>query len=156
MSRWGFGFWALQGPGWLLLFYLCFAQGIPAFDYDLGIAMGTQEPAETVTEVGTAFWWGFAFGDLVLYIPLLAARLAGHFLAKAWGRVALAAALGITAYWPIVALATVAAARDVAGWSLPKEAEYWVVLPLIASWAIWGLWRMTEDIGRPKPKAGRT
>jgi len=150
MSRRRIGIWALQGPGWLLLGYLIYAQGIPAFDYDLGIAMGTQEPAENVTEVGAAFWWGFAFGDLVFYIPLLAAGLAGQMIAKDWGRVALTAALGITAYWPIVALATVAAARDASGWSLPKESEYWVVLPLIAAWAAWGLCYMTVDLGRPK------
>lgn len=111
MPRRGIGFWALQVPGWILLLYLVYAQGIPAFDYDLGVAMGTQEPAENVTEVGTAIWWGFAFADLVFYIPLLAIGLAGHLAAKAWGGVALAAALGITAYWPIVALAIVGAGR---------------------------------------------
>ena len=36
----GFDFWALQVPGWLLLFYLIYAQGITAFDYDIGVAMG--------------------------------------------------------------------------------------------------------------------
>lgn len=148
MSRRGFGFWALQGPGWLLTVYLLVAQGIPAVDYDLGIAMGTQEPAATVTEVGTAFWWGFAFADLVLYIPLLAAGLVGHLMVRGWGRVALSAALGVTAYWPIVALATVAAARDAPGWSLPKEQEYWIVLPLIAVWALWGLWHVATQSGR--------
>ena len=73
--RRGFSFWAVQGPGWLLLIYLIVAQGITAFSYDLGVAMGTQEPAELITEVGTAFWYGFAFADLVIYIPLLLAGL---------------------------------------------------------------------------------
>lgn len=144
----GLNFWALQGPGWLLVLYLAYAQGIPAFDYDLGIAMGTQEPAENVTEVGVAFWWGFAFGDLVFYIPLMAIGLAGHLMARSWGRILLAAALGITAYWPIVALSIVAAARDAAGWSLPKESEYWIVLPVIAAWAMWGLYNLTIEPGR--------
>ena len=31
---------SVQIPGWLLLIYLVYAQAIPAFDYDLGIAMG--------------------------------------------------------------------------------------------------------------------
>ena len=43
------GFWILQLTGWLLFAYLVYAQAIPAFDYDLGIAMGTQEPAGTIT-----------------------------------------------------------------------------------------------------------
>jgi len=74
----GTGFWAVQGPGWVLVLYLIYAQAIPAFDYQLGVGMGTQESAEAITEVGTAFWYGFAFGDLVIYIPLLFAGLVGH------------------------------------------------------------------------------
>ena len=67
-------YWLLQIPGWLLLLYLIYAQAIPAFSYDLGVAMGTQESASQITEVGAAFWYGFAFGDLITYIPLLAVR----------------------------------------------------------------------------------
>lgn len=145
MPRKGTGFWMLQGPGWLLLIYLLYAQGIPALDYDMGVAMGTQEPASQITEVGAAFWRGFAFGDLVTYAPLLAAGLVGHMLSKAWGRVTLAAALGITVYWPVVCLAAVIAARDAKGWSLPGETEYWIVLPPIALWAAWGLWRLSRQ-----------
>ena len=135
---------ALQGPGWLLLLYLVYAQAIPAFDYDLGISMGTQEPAEVVTEVGVAFWYGFAFGDLVAYIPLLSAGLIGHFRGKAWGKTALAASLGISLYWPVVSLAAVLAAKGAEGWSLAAEPAYWVILPPIALWAAWGLWRVGQ------------
>jgi len=138
------GFWLLQGPGWFLLFYLVYAQAIPAFNYDLGIAMGTQEPAEQITDVGAAFWYGFAFGDLVTYIPLLVIGLIGHWLGRMWGRVLLGAALGITVYWPIVSLAAVAAARDATGWNLANETSYWAVLPLITLWGAWGLWRITR------------
>ena len=151
MARREIGFWMVQAPGWLLAVYLVYAQGIPAFDYDLGVAMGTQEPTEQITEVGAVFWWGFAFGDVVIYIPLLVAGLTGHWLAKPWARVPLAAALGITVYWPIVALAAVSAARDAEGWSLPKENEYWVALPLIALWAAWGLWHMVSSTNRAEP-----
>ena len=56
-------FWLIQGPGWLLVTYLVYAQAIPAFDYELGVRMGTQEPAGQITEVGTAFWYGFARRD---------------------------------------------------------------------------------------------
>jgi hypothetical protein len=145
MARKGTGFWLIQGPGWLLLLYLVYAQGIPALDYDLGVAMGTQEPAAQITEVGAAFWWGFALGDLAIYMPLLAAGLIGHAAQRAWGRTALAAALGITVYWPVLSLAVVVAARDAAGWSLPGERAYWIVLPPIALWAAWGLWRLTRE-----------
>ncbi len=147
MTRRGIGFWGVQGPGWLLLAYLVYAQGVPAFDYDLGVAMGTQEPATAISEVGVAFWWGFAFGDLVVYIPLLVLGLVGHLMGTDWGRVALAAALGITLYWPVVCLAAVTDARGAPGWSLAGEIAYWIVLPPIALWALWGLWHVAR---RPK------
>lgn len=133
-------FWTLQGPGWALLAYLIIAQGIPAFDYQIGVRMGTQESAETITQVGAAFWYGFAFADLVTYIPLLAIGLLGHWLGLRWGRVTLAAALGITVYWPVVALAAANAARDAPGWNLQNEFALWIVLPLIALWGAVGLY----------------
>ena len=132
-------FRALQGPGWLLLAYLVWAQGLTAFSYDLGVSMGTQEPVETITEVGTAFWYGFAFGDLVVYIPLLAAGLIGHLRSTRWASAVLGAALGITVYWPVVCLVAVASARHAPGWNLSSEISYWIVLPLIAAWGVWGL-----------------
>ncbi len=135
----GFAFWALQGSGWLLLIYLIYAQGISAFSYELGVAMGTQEPVEMITEVGAAFWYGFALGDLLTYIPILCVGLIGHLRGKHWGRIALAAALGITVYWPIVSLATLVDAQDAAGWNVPSEMPYWVVYLLIAFWGAWGL-----------------
>jgi hypothetical protein len=125
----------IQVPGWLLLAYLVYAQAIPAFDYELGVRMGTQEPASSITEVGTAFWYGFAFADLVIYIPLLAAGLVGLARARDWAVPVLGAALGITVYWPLVCLAAVAAARGAPGWSV-DESAYWTVLPLIALWAL--------------------
>ena len=137
-------FWMLQGPGWLLVAYLAVAQCLAAFSYDLGVRMGTQEPAATVTPVGAAFWWGLAAADLVFYTPLLAAGLAGHWLGTGWGTVLLAGALGVTAYWPLACLATVWRARGLPGWSLPKEAQYWVALPLIAAWGVWGLWHLAS------------
>jgi len=132
-------FWGLQIPGWLLFLYLAIAQGVSAFDYDLGVAMGAQEPASRITEVGVAFGVGFAVGDLVFYIPLLLVALIGQLLRTYWWRGVMAAALGITVYWPIVCLAAVVDARGAAGWHLPGEGAYWVVLPVIAAWGAWGL-----------------
>jgi len=140
MKNKGTGFWMLHVPGWLLLLYLVYAQVIPAFDYELGVAMGTQESAQQITEVGTAFWYGFAFGDLVIYVPLLFLGLVGHAKKRVWGQITLSAALGITIYWPVVCLAAVVSARDAAGWNLASESSYWVVLPLISLWGLWGLW----------------
>ncbi len=133
-------FWFLQASGWLFAVYLVYAQGIAAIDYDYGVAMGTQEPASQITEVGVAFWYGFAFGDAVFYIPLLLAGLIGFAKGRIWGRDLLIAAMGITVYWPVVCLSAVVAARGASGWSLPKESDFWIVLPLIALWGAWSLW----------------
>jgi len=145
MSR-GIERWWLQIPGWLLLSYLVYAQAIPAFDYELGVRMGTQESAQTITEVGAAFWYGFAFSDLVIYIPLLGIGLIGQLLAFPWWRVVLSAALGITVYWPVVVLATAVDARDASGWNI-DETDYWIVLPLIAVWALFGLFLLARTAG---------
>ena len=135
----GTSFWALQIPGWLLLAYLIYAQGITAFGYDLGVAMGTQESPEAITEVGAAFWYGFAFGDLLTYIPILLLGLIGHLRATRWWRIPMAAALGITVYWPVVCLAALVDARGAPGWNISAEAPYWIVLSVIAAWGAWGL-----------------
>lgn len=137
----------LQIPGWLLFAYLVYAQALPAFDYELGVSMGTQEPAAKITEVGTAFWYGFAFADLVLYIPLLGLGLLGHRRDRRWWRPVLGAALGITIYWPIVVLAAAVDARDAAGWHIDDTA-YWIVLPTIAAWALWWLVAISATSGR--------
>ena len=132
----GLSFWIIQLPGWALFLYLVIAQCIAAISYDLGIRMRTQEPAEQITEVGVAFFKGLAAADLVFYTPILGLGLAGHALGSNWGTVLLAAAAGITVYWPPVCLVTVRAARGAPGWSLPKERDYWIVLPLIALWGL--------------------
>lgn len=135
-------YWAVQGPGWLLVLYLIYAQAIAAFNYELGVRMGTQESAEAITAVGTAFWYGFAFGDLLVYIPLLVAGLVGHWCGRSWARAVLGAALGITVYWPVVVLASSVAARGAPGWNVADETAYWSVLPLVALWGVFGLWRV--------------
>ena len=101
--------------------------------------MGTQESVDIVTEVGAAYWYGFALGDLLVYIPILCMGLIGFWLGRYWGRILLAAALGITVYWPVVSLATLVAARDASGWNISSELPYWVVCLSIAAWGVLGL-----------------
>ncbi len=127
-------FWIVQLPGWLLFVYLVVAQCTAALNYSLGVGMGTQEPSERITEVGVAFFKGFAGADLIFYTPLLGIGLIGHYFVAPWTDLVLGAALGITVYWPIVCLWTVSAARGSVGWELPKEWQYWIVLPIISIW----------------------
>ena len=139
MKKQATSFWFLQVSGWLFAVYLIVAQGVSALSYDYGVAMGTQESATQISEVGTAFWYGFAFGDAVFYIPLLVVGLVAFAKGYGWGRGLLIAAMGITVYWPVVCLSAIVAARGAPGWNLPKESDYWIVLPLIALWGAWGL-----------------
>ena len=132
-------FWLIQIPGWLLFAYLVAAQCTAAVSYSLGVKMGTQEHADRITEVGVAFFKGYAGADLIFYVPLLALGLVGHALGSAWASVILSAALGVTVYWPIACLWTVKVARGAVGWDLPKEKQYWMVLPVIAGWGAFGL-----------------
>jgi hypothetical protein len=98
--------------------------------------MGTQEPREQITDVGVAFWWGLALADLVFYAPLLGVGLVAHWIDTDWASPVLGAALGTTVYWPIASLATVWKARGAPGWNLPKESQYWLVLPMVAGWGL--------------------
>jgi hypothetical protein len=132
-------FWIVQVPGWLLFIYLVSVQCTAAVSYELGVKMGSQEPAWRVTEVGVAFWKGFAGTDLVFYTPLLGLGLIAHALGADWAKIVLAAALGITVYWPIVCLWSVYAARGAKDWNPPNERQYWIVLPIIALWGTCGL-----------------
>jgi len=137
-----------KSPTWVeenLITFENIVQAIAAFDYQLGVRMGTQEPAAAITDVGVAFWYGFAFGDLVAYIPLLSVGLTLHWLKHRWARPVLAAALGITVYWPIVCLAAVKTARNADGWNLPNETGFWIVLPLISLWGAFALWQLTIE-----------
>lgn len=144
----GLWFWMIQIPGWILGIYLIVAQGLTAFSYELGVTMGTQESAGTITEVGTAFWYGFAVGDLLIYSPLLVVGLLGHLLGRGWNLVPLVAALGITVYWPVVCLAALVDARDAVGWKLVSELPYWTVLPLVSLWGLWGLLVLMRERGK--------
>ncbi|MBS9718858.1 hypothetical protein ACFFUT_06720 [Pseudohalocynthiibacter aestuariivivens] len=111
----------------------------------LGVEMGTQKSAEQLTEVGVVYWKGFAFGDLVVYTPLLITGLIGHFLGRHWGRIRLAAAFGITVYWLIVSLAAVYFAKDAEGWTLGSPTAYWFVLPIVTLWVVWGIWGLLHE-----------
>jgi hypothetical protein len=145
MQRNSIDTWTVQLPGWILLAYLVLAQGLSAIDYELGVRMGTQEPAEQISEVGTAFWYGFAFADLVWYIPVLSVGLVGLWRRSTWSRAVAGAAFGITVYWPVVCLAALVDARGAAGWKLADETAYWIVLPVMAAWGLWALWRVARS-----------
>ncbi len=142
------GFWVLQGVGLFLCVMLLAGQTLSLVDYDLTVAMGLQEPAGQITEVGVAFNLGFAAGDTIVYLPLLVAGLAGLWLGRPWGAVALAAALGITAYWPVVGLFMLFFAEGAPGFAFPYLAAYVAGLVPVAVFGLWGLWYLARHRGQ--------
>ena len=138
------GFWVLQGVGLLLCVILLAGQTLSLVDYDLTVALGLQEPAGQITDVGVAVNLGFAAADTIVYLPLLAAGLAGLWLGRPWGTVALAAALGITAYWPVAVLFMLFFAEDAPGFTFPYLAAYAAGLVPVAVFGLWGLWYLVR------------
>ena len=63
----------------------------------------------------------------------------------------MAAALGITVYWPVVCLTALVDARHATGWNLTDETQYWVVLPLITIWGLWGVWYIIKESRQQQP-----
>ncbi len=134
-----FGFWIIQIPGWCLFTYLAITQCLSALNYNLGVRLGFQDSEKDVTEIGRAFWWGFAAGDLLLYTPLLGLGLIGHWHGANWSEFLLSAAFGITAYWTVVCLAAVRTACKSPEWKILDQKAYWIVLPIICLWGVCGL-----------------
>lgn len=118
--------------------------------------MGTQGSATVLTDVGVAYSYGFCVADLVFYVPMLAIGLFGHWGGRAWSRIVLAVPLGISVYWPLVALVAFVDARGVPGWLFIEEPFYlfWIIWPCIALWALWALWRLARSAGI-EPAANR-
>jgi hypothetical protein len=135
--------WLVELPGWLLLLYLVLVQGPSAINYEWGVLTGVQESQEQITPIGVAFGTGCARTDVAVYIPLLAAGLVGYGGGgsprprKEWGRVCLAAAVGMTLYWTFEYMFVLPAARS--SWNLGDETAYWIVLPIIALWGFFTL-----------------
>jgi hypothetical protein len=62
---------------------------------------------------------------------------------REWGRVCLAAALGMTLYWTLEYMFVLPEARS--SWNLGDETAYWIVLPIIALWAFVTLGYLAMD-----------
>ena len=63
----------------------------------------------------------------------------------------LAAAAGITIYWPVVCLAAMVDARDAAGWDIASEAPYWTVCLIVCAWGLVALWALLAGDRNHRP-----
>ncbi len=134
------GLIVLLGLAVLLVVLLFLGQTLALFNYELAVSLGLQESAEEFGGVGIAYAKGFGFGDTIIYIPLLIFGIIGLIKVKKWGLYSMFAALGITAYWPMVNLYAVLIGRGVINLTSDKYITYSILLPLITIYGLWGMW----------------
>jgi hypothetical protein len=147
-TRHPLGFWVLEGVGIFILVTLFAGQGLALVDYDLAVSWGLQEGASSITPFGVAVNKGFAAADIAIYGPLLAIGLVGFWGGKLWGTIALAAALGITAYWPIACLYALYVAKGIPGFTFASHALFTALLLPFVAYALWGLVFLYRSRGR--------
>ncbi len=139
------GFWILISLGILLTIMLLIGQTFSLINYDLTVSLGLQESVEEVSEVGVAWAKGFAFGDTIIYLPLLLIGIIGLLKRKSWGFYSMFGALAITVYWPIVSLSTIFIGRTALNLNSDKYVSYSIILPLIAIYGLWGMWYLHKN-----------
>ena len=139
------GFWIIMLVGMLLLVVLVFGQAMSFINYDLAVSIGLQESKEVIGAMGVAVNKGFGVGDTIIYLPLLLLGLIGLWSRTMWGVFAMAGALAITAYWPVVALFLLLFARGAPGFHFTDFTLYTVVLMLVTVYGLWGLWYLYRN-----------
>lgn len=137
-------FFFLQLTSWLFVGYLFVSQVLSVVNYELGVAMGTQESLQVVGSTGVAFNKGFMVADTVFYLPLMAMGLIFHYCGLRVYKVLLGGAYSITIYWSLVAAVVVNVADD---YKLPeKTREEWKMrLPFISLWGLVCLFLILEE-----------
>jgi hypothetical protein len=114
-------------------------------DYNFTVSIGLQESRDVIGEMGVAVNKGFGVGDTIIYTPLLVCGLIGLWSRKMWGVFAMASALAITAYWPMVCLFFLLFARGTAGFNFTSFTSYTITLTLTTLYSLWGLWYLYRN-----------
>ena len=133
------GFWVLIILGIAILIILLLGQTMSFINYRFTVEMGLQESADLIGEMGVAMNKGFGVGDTIIYAPILLIGICGLLLRQRWGRLVMAGALAITAYWPIVILFILLFAKGTPGFHFTNYSTYFIVLTGISIYGIWGL-----------------
>jgi len=139
------GFWVVMIVGILLLLMLILGQMMSFINYDFTVSIGLQESKDIIGEMGVAVNKGFGVGDTIIYIPLMLFGLMGLWFRKMWGLFAMASALAITAYWPMVSIFLLLYARGTPGFNFTDFASYTIVLIPVTLYGLWGLWYLYKN-----------
>jgi len=139
------GFWVLIIFGIFLFVMLLAGQTMSFINYNFTVSIGLQESVDVVGEMGVAVNKGFGVGDTIIYIPLLVIGLVGLWIRKKWGIYAMVGALGITAYWPMVAIFLLLFARGSPGFNFTNFTSYSILLTAFTLYGLWGLWYLYKN-----------
>ena len=140
-----FRFWALIITSLLLVIFLLVGQTFSLFNYEAAVSLGLQESVEEISEVGIAFAKGFAFGDSMIYIPLLLGGIIGLLKRKKWGVFAMLASCSISVYWPLVHLYAIYIGKDAITLQAEKYVTFPITLSLIITYGLWGMWYLYKN-----------
>ena len=139
------GFWVLMILGILSSVMFLVGQTMSFINYDFTVSIGLQESKDIVGEMGVAINKGFGVGDTIIYLPLLVIGIVGLWLRKMWGLFAMAGALGVTAYWPMVCIFYLLFAKDSPGFSFTNFTSYTILLTAFTVYGLWGLWYIYKN-----------
>jgi hypothetical protein len=134
------GFWVLVAFGIFFFVMLLVGQTMSFIDYDFTVSIGLQESKDMVGEMGVAINKGFGVGDTIIYLPLLVIGVVGLWFRKMWGLFAMAGALGVSAYWPMVVIFFLAFAKGSTGFDFTNFTSYTILLTPVTLYGLWGLW----------------
>lgn len=133
------GVWVLLVFGTFLVVMMLLGQTMSFIDYDFTVGLGLQEHRDAVTDIGVAMNKGFGLGDTIIYIPLLLAGLSGLAMRRTWGVFCMMAAMGVTAYWPLVCLSFLYFAKGAEGFRFTAYGAYTTLLLTIVTIGIAGM-----------------
>ena len=130
----------------LLLLFLLIGQTFSLINYEAAVNIGLQESEEEISKVGIAFAKGFAFGDTIIYIPLLFVGIIGLLKRKKWGLYAMFGSCAISVYWPLVHLYAIYIGKDVITLLPEKYISFPITLSFIIVYGLWGMWYLFKKI----------
>ena len=139
------GFWILMIFGVLILLMLIMGQTMSFINYEFAVSIGLQESEKAVGKMGVTVNKAFGVGDTMIYLPIMLAGLIGLWLKKTWGLFTMAAAMGITAYWPMVCLFVLIFSEGTPGFNFDDFTTYTIVLTSITIYGLWGLWYLYKN-----------
>ena len=139
MNKKSIGFWILISISSLMVIMFLVGQTLSLFNYNLTLELGLQESEKEVGKVGRAFLKGYAFGDSIVYIPLLIAGIVGLLNNRRWGKYSMFAALSISVYWPATILYAIFIERIAITLQPDKYISFSILLTSIMIFGLWGM-----------------